>query len=209
MTNLEGQTFAGYEVLAKLGEGDVGSVYKARQSKPDRIVVLRVLGSRLAGDAEFLKRFKHQATAAADLGHPNLVQVHCVGEHQGVHYVTSEFADGDTLDERLSRGRVEPREALAIAFYVTRALLYAWSKAQIAHLAVRPANIFLRKDGDVKLDGLGIAAPLCGGGTLVREAARRSAEKRKRVDSSRLFPASPEVAGVGHRSTGACAAAAR
>ena len=160
MTNLEGQTFAGYEVLAKLGEGGLGGVYKARQSKPDRVVVLRLLESRFAGDAEFLKLLKHKAMAAADLGHPNLVQVYSVGEHQGVHYVVTEFAEGDSLDELLSRrGRLDPREALAIAFYVTRALLYAWSKAKIAHLDVRPANIFLRKAGDVKLDGLGAARP--------------------------------------------------
>ncbi|MFA6562194.1 MAG: protein kinase [Verrucomicrobiia bacterium] len=160
MTNLEGKPFAGYEVITKLGDNDLGAIYKVRQSKPDRVVVLRLLEPRLAGDAEFLKRFKREATAAADLGHPNLMQVYCVGEHQGVHYVATEFAEGDALSERLARrGRLEPREALAIAFYVVRALLYAWSKVSLAHLDVRPENIFLRKAGDVKLDGFGIAKP--------------------------------------------------
>ncbi|MBI5686193.1 MAG: protein kinase [Verrucomicrobia bacterium] len=160
MTNLEGQTFAGYEILARLGEGSRGAVYKARQSKSGRVVVLRLLEPRLASDAEFLRRLQRDATAAADLSHPNLVQVYCVGEHGGFHYVATEFAEGDTLGGRLARrGRLEPREALAIAFYVARALLYAWSKAKLAHLDIQPGNIFLRKAGDVKLDGLGIAKP--------------------------------------------------
>ncbi|MCX6900054.1 MAG: protein kinase [Verrucomicrobia bacterium] len=160
MTNLEGKPFAGYEVVAKLGDGDLGAVYKARQPKPDRVVVLKLLEPRLAGDAEFLKRFKREAAAAADLGHPNLMQVYGAGEHQGIHYVATEFAEGDTLGKRLARrGRLEPREALAITFYVVRALLYAWSKAKLAHLNIRPESIFLRKAGDVKLDGLGMAKP--------------------------------------------------
>jgi serine/threonine protein kinase len=154
------QQIGGFEILAKLGEGSVGTVFKARQQKPQRMVALRVLEARLAKDAGFLARFKRDAATAADLSHPNLIQVHCAGEHEGAHYVAAEFVEGETLRKRIEqRGRLEAREALAIVFYTIRALLYAWSKAKLAHLDVRPEKIFLRTAGDVKLDGLGIVRP--------------------------------------------------
>ena len=160
MTNLEGQTLGGCEILARLGEGGVGTVHKARQWSPDRMVALEVLDPRLAKDAAYLARFNRDAAAVVEIRHPNLVQLYAAGEHKGTHYAITEFVEGETLHEQIQRrGRLGAREALAIVFYVAGALLHGWSKLKLAHLDVRLENIFILPTADVKLDGLGIAKP--------------------------------------------------
>lgn len=164
MANILNQKLGEFEVLAKLGEGGAWTVYKARQpSSSNRTVTLKVLAPHLAKDAEFLARFKRDGAAAANMSHPNLVQVHCVGEHEGAHFVATEFVEDETLRQRLDRrGKMEPREALAVAFYTARALLYAWNKALLAHLDLGPDSIFIRQAGDVKVDDVGLPKPAVG-----------------------------------------------
>ncbi|MCX6899094.1 MAG: SUMF1/EgtB/PvdO family nonheme iron enzyme [Verrucomicrobia bacterium] len=158
MTNLVGQTLGGYAVLEQLGAGGMGAVFKARQPVLDRVVALKVITPQVAQDPSFIARFQHEAKSAARLNHPNIVQVYAAGEDTGTHFMVSEFVEGESLHQRLSReGRMDPQEALAICVFVAEGLKYAWDEAQIIHRDIKPANIFLSNKGAVKVGDLGLA----------------------------------------------------
>ncbi|MCX6911268.1 MAG: protein kinase, partial [Verrucomicrobia bacterium] len=158
MAEFSGQSFAGYEIVAKLGEGGFGAVYKARQPTLDRLVALKILAPHLAADAEFVARFKREATLAASLNHPNMVLVFAAGESDGGHYMAMEFIEGETLRHRIeNQGRLDSREAIAVAVYVAQALQYAWNKSHLIHRDIKPDNVFLSKAGEVKVGDLGLA----------------------------------------------------
>jgi serine/threonine protein kinase len=159
--NLAGQTFGEFEILEKLGEGGMGAVYKGRQSALKRIVAIKVLQPSLARDPEYVCRFNNEAVAAAALAHPNLVQVHAAGESNGVHWFAMEYVEGESVQKRVDRmGKLPPSEALAICIHVVAGLTYGWRKAQLIHRDIKPDNIFLSTDGDVKLGDLGLAKSL-------------------------------------------------
>ena len=159
--NLAGQTFGEFEILEKLGEGGMGAVYKGRQSALKRIVAIKVLQPSLATDPEYVCRFSNEAVAAAALAHPNLVQVHAAGESNGVHWFAMEYVEGESVQKRVDRmGKLPPSEALAICIHVVTGLTYGWRKAQLIHRDIKPDNIFLSTDGDVKLGDLGLAKSL-------------------------------------------------
>ncbi len=161
MNELQGQTFAGYDILAKLGQGGMGAVYQARQPLLNRQVALKVMAPRLAADQNFVARFLREAAAAANLSHPNLVQVYTAGESEGAYFIAMEFVDGESLGKRLARkGALPPREALAVVVYVAQALAYAWQKTRLIHRDIKPDNIFLSSAGEVKLGDLGLAKSL-------------------------------------------------
>ena len=160
MTQLEGQTVGGCQILARLGAGSAGTVYKARQWSPDRTVAIQVLDPALAKDAGYLSRFKRDAAAATGIRHPNALQMFSVGEDRGMYFAVTEFVGGETLQDQMQRrGRLGAREALAIVFYVARALLHGWSQLKLAHLDIRPRNIWVLPSADVKLGDLGMAKP--------------------------------------------------
>ncbi|MBM4079734.1 MAG: hypothetical protein FJ278_08545, partial [Planctomycetes bacterium] len=163
LPELEGRTFAGFEVVAKISEESAASVYRARQRQPNRMVILKVMAQRFSGDPAFVARFKREMDAAAKLIHPNLVRIFEAGECDGLCYLASEFVRGETVRKRLDRrGRVHPREAIAIAVYVAEALRYVWNFAGLTHGAVRPENIWLAKSAEVKLSDMGLAGILGG-----------------------------------------------
>ncbi|MCX6907027.1 MAG: serine/threonine-protein kinase, partial [Verrucomicrobia bacterium] len=163
MTPLEGQTFAGYEILAKLGQGGMGAVYKARQQMLNRLVALKVMAPSLSGDPSFVARFIREASAAANLNHPNMVQVYTAGENDKIYYIAMEFVEGESLRIRLDRlGRIPPQEAIAITVYVAQALQYAWNKARLIHRDIKPDNVFLSNAGEVKVGDLGLAKSVGG-----------------------------------------------
>ncbi|MCX6911402.1 MAG: bifunctional serine/threonine-protein kinase/formylglycine-generating enzyme family protein [Verrucomicrobia bacterium] len=158
MNNLEGQTFAGYEIVAKLGQGGMGAVYKARQPMLSRLVALKVMAPHLGADPSYVARFIREAASAAKLNHPNMVRVYTAGEADGIHFIEMEFVEGESLQKRLHHlGRIEPREAIAITVYVAQALQYAWNKAHLIHRDIKPDNIFLSNSGEVKVGDLGLA----------------------------------------------------
>ncbi len=154
----EGQQLGEFEILAKLGQGGMGAVYKARQTVLRRLVAIKTLQSSLSSDAEFVTRFHNEAVAAAGLNHPNLVQVYAAGQSDGIHWFAMEFVDGESVQARLKRlGKLEAAEALAIGMHVQTALEHGWRKAQLIHRDIKPDNIFLSNDGEVKLGDLGLA----------------------------------------------------
>ncbi|MBM3890256.1 MAG: serine/threonine protein kinase, partial [Verrucomicrobia bacterium] len=163
MAGLEGQTFAGYEVVSLLGRGGMGAVWKARHTMLNRFAALKMMAPELAADAEFVKRFKREATSAANLSHEHLVQVYSAGEFEGTHYIAMEFVEGETLRGRIERhGKLDPCEALAITTHIAEALQYAWNTAKLIHRDIKPDNIFLSNTGDVKVGDMGLAKTVGG-----------------------------------------------
>ena len=159
MEIIEGQTFAGYDIVAKLGQGGMGTVYKARQPMLNRLVALKVLAPTVAGDdATYVARFKREAAAAARLNHPNIVQVFAAGECNGTHFMACELVEGESLQAKLNRrGQLDAREALAVCVFVCQALKYAWDTTHMIHRDIKPENIFLSSKGEVKVGDLGLA----------------------------------------------------
>jgi serine/threonine protein kinase len=146
-----------FEITRKIGAGGMGAVYEAIQLKLQRKVAVKVLADRLATDPEFLGRFLREARAAAVISHPNLVQVFDYGDIDGIHYSVMEYVEGENLVERLKRtGKLPVAEALEIVSKVAEALKAAFAK-HIIHRDVKPENIMITHDGQVKLADLGLA----------------------------------------------------
>lgn len=152
------ERFGDYKLLAKLGEGGMGAVYKAQEVLANRVVALKVLRKNLAGNKAFVERFEREAKMAGSLNHPNIVTCHVAGMVHGIQFLSMEFVDGETLSARLrgSGGKLSEKEALPIIRDVARGLAQA-HKAGIVHRDIKPDNILLGKDGSVKLSDFGTA----------------------------------------------------
>jgi serine/threonine-protein kinase len=168
----------GYEIQARLGQGGMGAVYRARRRADDGAVALKLLPPRLGGDPEFVARFVREARAAAALRHPNIVEgldAGCADDH---YYVAMELVEGESLDARLRRtGALPESEVVAIGLAVARALDYAHGQG-LVHRDVKPGNVLLAQGfaangapdpGAVKLCDLGLAKWVGDGGTAVTQ----------------------------------------
>jgi serine/threonine-protein kinase len=153
---LVGQTFGHYKISKRIGSGGMGEVYLATDVTAGRKAALKLLPMRFTGDAERLKRFQQEAHAVVALNHPNILTVYEIGEDHSTHYIASELIEGETLRQRLARGRMELNEAVDIAIQVASALAAA-HEAGIVHRDINPGNIMLRPDGYVKVLDFGIA----------------------------------------------------
>src|SRR5437660_6405666 len=153
---LIGQTSGHYKIAKRIGAGGMGEVYLASDITAGRKAALKLLPAHLTSDAERLKRFQQEARAVAGLNHPNILTVYEVGADDSVRYIASELIEGETLRQRLARGRIELVEALEIAIQVASALA-ATHSAGVVHRDVKPENIMLRPDGYVKVLDFGIA----------------------------------------------------
>jgi serine/threonine protein kinase len=150
-----GQRIGGYEIIAKIGEGGLGVVYKARQLSMGRVVALKVLHERWVTDDEFRKRFLVEARLAGRLSHPNLIQVIDVGRYRNTLYFSMEFVDGEPVDATLDReGRMDLRSTVAIAIQMAGALEYLHQR-RIVHRDVKPGNIMVTRSGIAKLGDFG------------------------------------------------------
>ena len=146
-----------YEMLALLGAGGMGEVYRARDSRLNRSVAIKVLLERPGARLKALQRFEREAQIVAGLNHTNICQVFDVGRQDDVEYLVMEYVDGETLAHRLKRGRLPPDQALQYAIQVADALDYAHRRG-IIHRDLKPANVMVTKDGVKVLDfGLAIA----------------------------------------------------
>src|ERR1700720_91138 len=153
---LVGRTFGHYKISKRIGSGGMGEVYLATDVKAGRKAALKLLPMRFTGDAERLKRFQQEAHAVVALNHPNILTVYEIGEDHSTHYIASELIEGETLRQRLARGRMEVGEAVDVAIQVASALAAA-HEAGIVHRDINSGNIMLRPDGYVKVLDFGIA----------------------------------------------------
>ena len=145
-----------YEIQSPLGAGGMGEVYRARDSRLDRIVAVKVLPASFAADADRLRRFEQEARSVAALNHPNILAVHDIGTHDGTPYMVCELLEGETLRTRLHGGVLSARRAVELALQIAEGLAAAHEKG-IVHRDLKPENIFITKDGRVKILDFGLA----------------------------------------------------
>jgi eukaryotic-like serine/threonine-protein kinase len=139
-----------YEIQSLLGAGGMGEVYRARDTRLGRDVAIKVLPEAPAKDAERLSRFAQEARAIAALSHPNILGIHDIGTHEGAPFLVGEFLEGQTLRERLEAGPLPVRRAIEYALGIAQGLAAAHEKG-IVHRDVKPENVFVTRDGRVKV----------------------------------------------------------
>src|SRR6266446_3832978 len=162
MTILAGTKLGRYEIRSKIGEGGMGEVYLALDTKLDRKVALKILPADVAADHDRMRRFVQEAKAASALNHPNIITIYEIDESVGgtagerVHFIASEFIDGETLRQRMRKEPMKLGEVLDVAAQIASALAAAHG-AGIVHRDIKPENVMLRRDGIVKVLDFGLA----------------------------------------------------
>ncbi len=151
-----GMTLGPYRIVAPLGAGGMGEVYRARDTRLERDVALKVLPAELAGDAERRRRFEQEARHASSLNHPNIVGIYDVGAENDCFFVVMELVDGESLRALIQRGPVPARKLLDVAVQMADGLAAAHA-AGIVHRDLKPENVMLTRDGRVKLLDFGLA----------------------------------------------------
>jgi eukaryotic-like serine/threonine-protein kinase len=163
VTVASGTHIGRYEIRSQIGEGGMGEVYRARDTKLGRDVAVKVLPPALSLNAERLQRFEQEAQAAGALNHPNILAIHDVGTHGGAPFVVSELLEGETLRERMNGSALPARKAVGYGLQIARGLAAAHEKG-IVHRDLKPENIFVTRDGHVKLLDFGLAKLMRRGG---------------------------------------------
>jgi hypothetical protein len=155
MSISSGTRFGPYEILSSAGAGGMGEVYRAKDTRLDRTVALKVLSSQLAGDQEKRQRFEREARSISTLSHPHICTLHDIGQQDGVDYLVLEYLEGETLEKKLEKGSLPTQEALRYAIELADALDKAHRQG-IIHRDLKPGNIMITKSG-VKLMDFGLA----------------------------------------------------
>jgi serine/threonine protein kinase/tetratricopeptide (TPR) repeat protein len=156
MTIAAGIYLGRYEIRSKIGEGGMGEVYLAQDTKLDRKVALKTLTAELASNRDRMERFIREAKSAAALSHPNIAQIFEIGEHDATHYIAMEFIDGVTLREKIHREHAELRKLLRYLQQVAEGLTKAHA-AGIVHRDLKPDNVMITRDGYAKILDFGLA----------------------------------------------------
>lgn len=178
-----GKKLGPYEIIEQAGAGGMGEVYKAKDTRLDRTVAIKVLPTQLTANADIKLRFEREAKAISSLNHPNICILHDLGNENGIEYLVMEYLEGDTLYERLKQGPMEVDELVQIAIQIAGALEEAHRQG-LVHRDLKPANVMLTKDGAKLLDfglakvsmtggvvdgvsGVTMTTPLTGTGTIL------------------------------------------
>src|SRR5438552_9059739 len=156
MAIIIGHQLGSYEITALLGKGGMGEVYRALDTKLKREVAIKILPEEFSRDPDRVARFQREAEVLAALNHPNIAAIYDLEEAEGSRFLVLEFVEGETLAERIGRGRIPVEEALDIARSICEALEVAHEKG-ITHRDLKPANIKLTPDGKVKVLDFGLA----------------------------------------------------
>src|SRR5215813_9723658 len=153
---LPGQGIGAYKILALLGRGGMGVVYRARDERLRRDVAIKVLPASFANDADRLRRFEQEAHATSALNHPNILTIHDIGRQDGAPFIVAELLEGAELRAQLESGALPARRALEYAQQIAAGLAAAHEKG-IVHRDLKPENLFVTKDGRVKILDFGLA----------------------------------------------------
>ena len=156
---IAGARLGPYLVTEALGAGGMGEVYRARDTRLERDVAIKILPAALAQDTDRRARFEREARAVAALSHPNILAIHDVGAHEGTTYAVTELLEGETLRRRLEAGALPPRKAVEIGVQIANGLAAAHDKG-IVHRDLKPENVFITRDGRVKILDFGLATEL-------------------------------------------------
>ncbi len=152
-----GQTISHYKILAKLGEGGMGVVYKAEDTKLGRHVVLKFLAPYLTRDPQAIERFINEAKTASALDHPNICTIYEIGELEDGHlFIAMAYYEGETLKEKVISNQLSVTSVVEIATQIASGLARA-HEARIIHRDIKPANIIITKRGEVKIVDFGLA----------------------------------------------------
>src|SRR5882762_6207167 len=155
MTLAVGTKLGPYEIGAPLGAGGTGEVYRARDTRLERDVAVKVLPSSLSSDPTLRQRLDREAKAVSKLSHPRICTLHDIGHQDGVDFLVMELVEGETLDQRLTKGSLPPEQTVRIAAQIAGALAQA-HKMGIVHRDLKPSNVMLTKTG-AKLMDFGLA----------------------------------------------------
>jgi Tol biopolymer transport system component len=147
-----------YEIVAAIGEGGMGEVYRARDPRLDREVAVKVLSPSLATDRNALARFEREAMSVARLSHPNILSIFEFAQDAGTAFVVMELLDGETLRARLQHGALPPRRAVAYALQIAKGIAAAHARG-ITHRDLKPENVMITRDDQVKILDFGLAKP--------------------------------------------------
>src|SRR5690242_17124970 len=159
MTLSFGTKLGPYEIRVPLGAGGMGEVYRARDSKLNRDVALKILPARFTDDAERMARFRREAQVLASLNHSNIGSIYGLEESNNLRVLVLELVEGPTVADRIAEGAIPLEEALVIARQIAEALAYAHEKG-VTHRDLKPANIKITPEGNVKVLDFGLAKVL-------------------------------------------------
>src|SRR5579871_2944460 len=156
MALTSGTKLGPYEIQSPIGAGGMGEVYRARDTRLNRDVAIKILPASFSADPDRLQRFAQESRAAAALNHPHILSIYDIGEDRGAPYVVSELLEGETLRDRLRGGALSSRKAIDYAQQMARGLAAAHEKG-IVHRDLKPENLFITNDGRVKILDFGLA----------------------------------------------------
>src|SRR5215813_9220472 len=145
-----------YEIRSKIGEGGMGEVYLAHDTKLDRKVALKILPTAVVTNQDRMRRFVQEAKAASALNHPNIITIHEIDETDSAHFIATEFIEGETLREHMRRTGMKISEVLDVSTQIGSALAAAHA-AGIIHRDIKPENVMIRRDGIMKVLDFGLA----------------------------------------------------
>src|SRR5262249_27782805 len=151
-----GKRLGPYRILERIGVGGMGEVYRARDSKLQRDVAVKVLPAQVAKDREYLARFEREALAVAALTHPNILSIFDFGTQGGVSYAVTELLEGETLRAKLTAAPIPQSQALGYALQIARGIAAAHKKG-VVHRDLKPENLFILADGHLKILDFGLA----------------------------------------------------
>jgi len=188
-----GSSLSHFRITDKLGEGGMGEVYLATDTRLDRQVALKILPDEVAGDADRRGRFEAEARAASAINHSNITAIYDVGEDGGVHYIVMEFVDGDDLSARMATSALDEREIVRIGEQVADALAEAHAVG-ITHRDIKPANVMVTSRGQVKVLDFGLAKLRSGDEDPIDEGAPTQTMTQPGVVMGTVRYMSPEQA---------------